>query len=133
MGASASVAMQEQEARRRSRSIDDSIAADKEKQARTVKILMLGKLFFYSGVIFFKHKWQGMKNDDKDWTIKESALLNKNGHFKFPPFSSYISHFQTKKDYTFTFHFSQFHILLYSIFNTSLVRKTANKIYRLTG
>ncbi|XP_025113632.1 G protein alpha i subunit-like [Pomacea canaliculata] len=42
MGASASVAMQEQEARRRSRSIDDSIAADKEKQARTVKILMLG-------------------------------------------------------------------------------------------
>lgn len=46
MGASASVAMQEQEARRRSRSIDDTIAQDKAKEARTVKIVMLGKIEF---------------------------------------------------------------------------------------
>ena len=43
MGASASVAIQEQEARRRSRSIDDSIAQDRAREAKTVKILMLGK------------------------------------------------------------------------------------------
>ncbi|XP_070175902.1 G protein alpha i subunit-like [Littorina saxatilis] len=42
MGASASVAIQEQEARRRSRSIDDTIAQDRAKEAKTVKILMLG-------------------------------------------------------------------------------------------
>ena len=43
MGASASVAIQEQEARRRSRSIDVTIAQDKAKEAKTVKILMLGE------------------------------------------------------------------------------------------
>ncbi|KAK7477871.1 hypothetical protein BaRGS_00030867, partial [Batillaria attramentaria] len=44
MGASASVAIQEQEARKRSRSIDETLAADREKLTKTVKILLLASI-----------------------------------------------------------------------------------------